>query len=863
MDKGGKGGKGLGGGSTSGIKLGAMRFASGPLSILIFLLPPPARGAQRAPAASPSQGVTNPESRGSRLFSAAEYLLQRGSVQQAHEKVDEGLKLDPFNAQGYNLLGLIYQAEHRYALAATAFQRAQKIAPDSVEILSNLGNVYFLEKKFEPAENEFRHALRLQPANRDANYSLGLVLLREHRAEEAIQYFQAVEPADTRSLFNLVQAYFQAKQTERGLKTAEQLSGMAKNDVRVHFTLGVALAANKQYAAGVRELEAADAIQPGTFEILHNLGQAYLQNGQIERAQAALSRALRLRPKSVPTLFLLAETYQNQHEDLNALELLTQAHKLSPKNTDVIFLLARLMMTQAYYEDAIPLLESGVKTAPTRPDLHAALGECYFSDGKVQKAILEFEKLLKFEPSAGSYAFLALCYRHLGQFDQAKKYLSEGLKSDPRNPGCLYNMGYIASREGHLEEAEAWLGQAVAADPNYVDALLELSNIKMQEGKYRDAVPLLERCAQLEPRRAPVYYKLATAERNLKEMEAAERDLKVFETLSRDPSPGPYPYQHLFDYLDKRAGLPPQEQSRFDLAQLQEEAKRHPGRPRDLYLLAEAYLKLGRADAAEQTIGQLDQISQGDFRTAVGVGVLLARYGLYAQAIAHFQAALQADPHSSDAAYDLADAYFRAHDYQHALAAIQHISTNEQQDPAYLSLLGDIEAHLGRTEEAVRSFRQAIAKSPYNDVNYLSLAMTYLRSGNTALAREVLGEGLSRTPDSGRLFWGKGVLVATEGNPEEAEKYLEKAVELLPQWAGSYSALGVLYFKTGQIEKAKEVLKKFTRNGPQGALDVQNIDRLLSAASQKESAAGNPIALSPQARQEFLAMALSLTDDVP
>ena len=91
------------------------------------------------------------------------------------------------------------------------------------------------------------------------------------------------------------------------------------------------------------------------------------------------------------------------------------------------------MMTQAYYEDAIPLLESGVKTAPTRPDLHAALGECYFSDGKVQKAILEFEKLLKFEPSAGSYAFLALCYRHLGQFDQAKKYLSGGLKSDPRN----------------------------------------------------------------------------------------------------------------------------------------------------------------------------------------------------------------------------------------------------------------------------------------------------------------------------------------------------------------------------------------------------------------------------------------------
>ena len=31
---------------------------------------------------------------------------------------------------------------------------------------------------------------------------------------------------------------------------------------------------------------------------------------------------------------------------------------------------------------------------------------------------------------------------------------------------------------------------------------------------------------------------------------AADRDLKVFQTLSKNAPTGPYPYEHLFDYLD-------------------------------------------------------------------------------------------------------------------------------------------------------------------------------------------------------------------------------------------------------------------------------------------------------------------------
>src|SRR5256885_4003281 len=219
------------------------------------------------------------------------------------------------------------------------------------------------------------------------------------------------------------------------------------------------------------------------------------------------------------------------------------------------------------------------------------------------------------------------------------------------------------------------------------------------------------------------YYKLAMVERSLHQFAAAQRDLNVFQTLSKDASPGPYPYQHLFDYLDNRSSLSPQARTQLDLTELTEQIQKHPDQPQDLYLLAETYLKLGKLEDARKTIAQLDQLSSGDYRTQTGAGVLLARYRLYDDAIQHFQSALHANPDSDDVKFDLTDAYFRKGFYAQALEASQQVSTKGQQDDAYLALLGDIHARLGDTARAKGIFQEAIRRNPDNDQYCLSLAL--------------------------------------------------------------------------------------------------------------------------------------------
>jgi tetratricopeptide (TPR) repeat protein len=382
---------------------------------------------------SAAAGKTEEPSKSSPNLQQAEELRQQGLFDQAKAKVQAELQRNPTSIEAYNLVGFIYVDEKDYGNAVEAFQHALKLAPGSAKTRNNLGNVYLSLQKPDLAEKEFRTVLRLDPANRDANYNLGLLLMSKGLPAKAIPHFERVRPATVATRFNLIHAYLASNRTDEGLRIAAELSSQNNDDIQLHFSLGIMLASEKQYRPAQAELEKADALQPEIFEILYNLGQTYLRDGAYSKAELVLNRALKLKPDSPDTLCLLAQAYSNESRPLDALDLLVRAHKIAPENTDVIFLMARISMSQNYYEDAIPLLESGITIAPRRTDLLAALGESYFMAGKVDRAIEEFQKLIKLDPSARSYVFLGVSYRHLGRFDEAKQYFQDGLKLDPHN----------------------------------------------------------------------------------------------------------------------------------------------------------------------------------------------------------------------------------------------------------------------------------------------------------------------------------------------------------------------------------------------------------------------------------------------
>jgi tetratricopeptide (TPR) repeat protein len=794
----------------------------------------------------------------SKDFREAEVLVQQGRLHEAKTATEQELQLHPSSVEGYNLLGIIETDQQDYSSAIEAFRRALQLSPNSIKTHNNLANAYVALKQFDLAEKEFRAVLHAVPGNSDANYNLGVLLMSKGESAAAIPHFERVSPANLPTRFNLVRAYFQNKQTAEGVHLASLLAASNSNDVKVQFSLGVLLASEKQYKEAQLDLERADILQPDTFEIVYNLGQVLLRDGQFAKAESILKRALNLNSDSVEAMHLLAQAYVYESRPLDALDLLIRAHRLAPDNPDVILLMAKTSMSQDYFEDAIPLLEDGVKVAPRRADLIAALGESYFMAGRADKAIEQFTSLLAVENSARSYSFLGLAYRNSGRFDEAKRYFQQGLKLDPRNVSCLYNLGLIAQSQGNSLDAEAFFHQALRADPNFPDALLGLANMRIAGRKFPEAEELLREFIRVGHDPATGYYKLAMVERNLHDSAAADRDLDTFKTLSKNAPTGPLPYQHLFDYLDNRSKLAPTARDQLDITDLTEEVKRHPDQPRALYLLAEAYLKTGNIEEARRTIARLDQLNPGDFRALAGNGVLMGRYRLYDDAIQHFQQALQENPNSDDIRFDLANAYFQMRRYPDALESVQKISPQGRSDNAYLALLGDIYAHLGNNTAAAQAFQSSIDQNPDNDQAYLSLALLDLRQGNLVDAQQTLVVAQKRIPGSGKLYWGLGVTAAMQDNAADAVRQLEHAVDLLPQWSGGYSTLGVFYFETGQIAKARDVLDRFKNSSVSASLDIERIEQVLDHASATPSVRQESLIVAD--KSQFLQFALSLAD---
>ena len=826
-----------------------LRFPTGPtphLLCCVFLL---ATGLALAQQAASHQSSD---------FDQAQSLLEQHRLHEARTAALNALQLHPSSVEGYNLLGIIESDLQDPMDALAAFRKALQLSPGSVKTHVNLGNLYAAGRQMDLAEQQFREALHISPSDQDANYALGVLLMMRNQPAQAIPHFERIHPPTVAARLNLVRAYMSSQRDQDALKTASELSAQAGNKVQVHFSLGVLLASHKLYPAAQTELEKADALQPGSFEILYNLGLVYLRTAQFAKADLILNRALKLQPGSVDALSVLAQTYTAESRPLDALDLLLQAHKLAPQNPDILFQMAQVSMSQNYFEDAIPLLEEGLKVAPRSPDLLAALGESDFMAGKVDKAIEAFNQLVQIEGSARSYAFLGLSYRNLGRFDEAKAYFEKGLKLDPHSTPCIFNLGYIAERQGDTALADSYFQKTLQINPNFSDALLELANLRIVAHRYAEAEPLLRKFVQVSHDSGTGYYKLAMVERSLHETAAAERDLNVFKTLSRSASTGPYPYQHLFDYLDNRLNLSQSARDTLDLNELVSEVRRHPDQPEDLYLLARAYLKLGKVEDARATIAQLDKLSENDYRSLAGTGVLLAQHHLYDDAIQHFQLALQVNSGSDDIRFDLANAYFAMRDYARALDVAKQVSSQGQKDNGYLLLLGDIYAHLGQTGPARQIYEDAMNRNPDDDRAYLSLALFDLRGGDLTAAEQVLTKGQSRISGSGKLYWGLGLTSALQGNDSKAIEDFKRAVDLLPEWTGAYSTLGVFYFQTGQIDKAREVLDRFKDSSAGGSLEIDRIEQVLDQAAASHAPAVTTLTASGKA--QLLQFALSLAD---
>lgn len=169
----------------------------------ISLSPQSSSQAARSAQSSESKATPTPapESRKRRSVAEVEEAMSKGEAllfkkHDAKSSIDEfkrAIKLDPFYAQGYLLLGLAQMQLGQWTDAQWAFEEAAKVEPENARAWLGAGSALNEQKNFTGAQKMLERSLELRSDSAEAQYELA-------RSLWGLGKWQAAEPHVRRAI---------------------------------------------------------------------------------------------------------------------------------------------------------------------------------------------------------------------------------------------------------------------------------------------------------------------------------------------------------------------------------------------------------------------------------------------------------------------------------------------------------------------------------------------------------------------------------------------------------------------------------------------------------------------------------------
>jgi tetratricopeptide (TPR) repeat protein len=319
------------------------------------------------------------------------------------------------------------------------------------------------------------------------------------------------------------------------------------------------------------------------------------------------------------------------------------------------------------------LLSSLAAAQQTNPDqlLNSAIEAQ--QRGDFQTAIQGYRQFLQLRPHAiEAQVNLGAALVHVGQFDAAiAEYRSALASAPPQKTPILMNLGLAYYKKGDFENAHKQFETVHAAQPNDVRVAILLGDTDVRLGKYAEAVTMLEPLEDKNAQNLDFEYVLGRAmiQAN-KRRDGIARIEKVAEgSRSADA------YMLAGSTLLQ---LNEYEQARRDLDEALVLNDKLPG----IYSLAGmARDKTGNIKEAEAAFREALKLTPDDFTANLYLGAILFKRRELGEAKKYLERALQLDPRSSMAGYEVGMLKSASGDYE---AAAQQLEKVAGEDPTWL-----------------------------------------------------------------------------------------------------------------------------------------------------------------------------------
>ena len=229
-----------------------------------------------------------------------------------------------------------------------------------------------------------------------------------------------------------------------------------------------------------------------------------------------------------------------------------------------------------------------------------------------------------------------------------------------------------------------------------------------------------------------------------------------------------------------------------------------------LMVLSCALLARGSSD---QQFLQQDNHDE-DAQRELQIGTQLTRQGHFAEAIPHLLSARGNVRDEYAASFNLALCYVGTTQYKQAIEVLRdlnsHRSTAEVESLLAQAFIGD-----GKKEEAFAAAQRAARIAPKNEKLYLLVTDACTEAGDYDLGLKIIELGLHELPNSARLLFEHGMLLAQLDSDDAAKRDLERVTAMAPGTDIAFMAAAQKSLFDGDVKQAMRSAREGIQRGNQ------------------------------------------------
>lgn len=754
---------------------------------------------------------------------------------------DKGLR----NSQ-IDLLVAVGKAEQ----AEQALRDAIAKHPDDVDFKLKL--VALLERR-DPEQAEA--ALKAYVAERPTDMQLKSRFARFYadrgRAEDELAVLNQIVAADANGKEGMAAktrlaelAWGKNDKASAEKQVAEVLAADGNNSEALLLRSGLRLDNNDADGA-ISDLRIVLRDRPNSDRAMAMMAQAYMMKGEQEVAESHWRKALEVNPANMSALMPITGQLLKRNDVQRAQELVDKAVKAAPTNPAVIELMIQVKAAQkdwagaeaalaelkkmpqsqlagelwsgliaaerGEYEAALGHYKAVLDKQPNLARAWGALANAYQASGKSKELTAYLNGFIQSHPdSLQAYSLLASAYAEQKQWDDAEKTLRQALEKAPDEMELKLRLAALVERRDP-EAAEALLKQFVQDKPQDLKLKSRLAAYYNAHKRDTDAEAVLKEIAMADIAGADGQgARLQLAQSALRRGDVTATASYLEEVLKANPDNA--------EALMLRAGMRMDEKNLDGaMADLQRILVIRPNADRAMLLLAQAYLQKDDTAAAETQWRKILEISPGNVQALAPLVAQMRRRGEDGLAETLVEKALKASPANPAIAELLVQIKVAKQDWVGAQSVVDTLKKQPQAAIGAELMNGMLAAARGRHADAIKSFKEVLAKQPKADQAISGLYQAYNAAGQQKELIAFLQGFVKKEPDSMAAYNALALAYAADKNWTDAEKVLQQALQRQPKALATLSLLADVLRKQGKTSETEALFKDAIAKAPDDA----------------------------------------------